>query len=109
MPFPIASHTNFHPTLLTPPHLPSPAHILNLFWFNPVSTPLCGTVDSIVRSVFLVLLIPLSFELYIEELLNMLEGDMIGRAAPGRHVLRVSNREGEDAPETSVTHSVGAG
>lgn len=39
----------------------------------------------------------------------MLEGYMFGSATPWWHVRRISNRHGENAPQTFVAHAVRTG
>jgi len=76
---------------------------------DPLAAAAGGAVDAILGGVFLVLLIPLHFETEIEKFVDMFQGDVVGGAAFGRHVLRVGDGEGEDAAEARVAHAVGAG
>ena len=63
--------------------------------FDPLATSSGGTVDAIFGSVLLVFLIPFLLELCIKKLLHVFQGNMILSATFGRHVLRVSNGQGE--------------
>lgn len=76
---------------------------------NPLAAAAGGAVDAILSGIFLVLLIPLHFETEIEKFVDVFQGDVVGGAAFGWHVLRVRDGEGEDAAEACVAHAVGAG
>jgi len=69
------------------------AHVARL---NPLSTSFGGTVQSVLGRVFLVLFVPLHFELQVEKMFNMLERNMLRGAAFGRHMRRIGDGHGED-------------
>lgn len=76
---------------------------------DPFAAAPCGTVQPVLRHVLLVLLVPAGLELGVEQPVDVLQGDMVRRAALGRHVLRVRDGHGEDAFQTGVAHPVRAG
>lgn len=76
---------------------------------NPLTAAARGAVDAVFGGIFLVLLIPLHLETKIKKFIDVLQGNVVGGAAFGRHVLRIGHGEGEDAAEACVAHAVGAG
>ena len=77
--------------------------------FDPFAAAAHGAVEAVFRRVFLVFFVPFGFELGVEELVDVLEGDVLGLAAFGRHVGRVRDGHGEEAYEAVVAHIVRAG
>lgn len=78
----------------------------HLVWLDPSPTSLCRTIDPILGGEFQLLLIPFSFELIVEELVDMFEWDWLGSTALWRHVLGICDAQGEKSTEAGVTHSV---
>ena len=93
------------------PILPAPVRAaagidMNVGGLDPLAAAACGAVDPVLRGVFLIFLVPGLLELEIEEAVYVLEGDVVGGAAFGRHVLGVGDGQSEDAAETGVAHAV---
>jgi len=76
---------------------------------DPLATAAGGAVDPVLGGIFLVLLVPLHFETEIEKFVDVFQGDVVGGAAFGWHVLRVGDGEGENAAKARVAHAVTAG
>lgn len=79
---------------------------VNICRLYPFAAPFGRTVDAVFGGVFLVFLVPFHFEAQVEELLNVFKRYVVLSAAFGRHVLRVSYRQGENPPETGMAHAV---
>ena len=76
---------------------------------DPLATAFGGAVEPVGGRVFLVFLIPFQLEFEVEELVDVLEGN-VGAGAAGRgHVRGVGDGEGEDTAEAGVAHAVAAG
>ena len=76
---------------------------------DPLAAAFGGAVEPVGGRVFLVFLVPLPLELEVEELVDVLQGDVLGGAAGGGHVRGVGDGQGEDAAEAGVAHAVAAG
>lgn len=81
---------------------------VDVLGLDPFPTTFPRTIEAILGGVFLVFSVPLHFEFRVEELLDVIQGNVVGRATFRGHVLRVCEREGEDAAEAGVAHTVGA-
>jgi hypothetical protein len=90
MPLTVTETTYFRLTTTTFPILPA-IFLMYISRLDPLSTAACRTIDAILRSVFLILSIPILLEIDVEQPLYMLEGNVVGGATLWRHVLRVSN------------------
>lgn len=88
MPFPITQTTHLR---LTPPALPIfPAVLfMHIPRLDPLPTPPSGAVDAVLGGELLELPVPVLLEVDVEEFLHVLEWDVVGGAAFGRHVLRI--------------------
>jgi hypothetical protein len=75
---------------------------------DPFTATLAWAIDAILGGKFLVLLIPELLEFDVEEPFNMSERDVVLCAAFGRHMLRVGDRECENADQAVVAHNVTA-
>ena len=75
---------------------------------DPLATASGRTVYAILCRILLVFPVPENLEFVVEEAIDVLEGDVVLRAAPGWHVLRIRYGHGENAAETRVTHSMTA-
>lgn len=114
VPFPIAGHADLRSTPLALSVFPSTVDAaggldVDIGGFDPFAAPPGRAVDAVLGCVFLVLLVPFHFELYVEELVDVLEGDVVAGAAGGRHVRRVGDGHCEDSAKTGVAHAVAAG
>jgi hypothetical protein len=74
----------------------------------PLSAALRWTVYSVLRHVFFVFLVPQLLEGRIKQFVNMSQGDVVRRATPRRHMLRIGDGHFEDSFQTSITHAMGA-
>lgn len=79
---------------------------MNMGGLDPLTAAARRAVYAVLRGVFLIFLVPGLLELEIEEAVYVLEGNVVGGAAFGRHVLGVGDRQGKDAAETGVAHAV---
>lgn len=79
---------------------------MNVCGLDPFAAAAGGTIQAVLGRVFLVLLVPLHFELEVEKSVYMLERNMVGGAAFGGHMLRVGDGECKNAAEAGVTHAV---
>lgn len=70
----------------------------NVLRLDPFSTAFDRTVDPVLCSVLSILLVPLGFELVVEELIDMLERNLLRCATSRRHMLGISQGEREQAP-----------
>lgn len=115
MPAAVTLRANFRFASPTLPILPSRMSAttcidVDVRGLDPLPTSPLRTIQPVLRSILLILLVPLHLKFEVEEPINMFQRDVLGRlAAPWRHVLRVCEGEGEDAAEAGVAHSVGAG
>ena len=82
---------------------------VNVRGLDPFATAFGWAVEPVRSGVFLVLLVPLHLELKVEELVDVLQGNVFGSAAGRRHVRRIGDRHGKDAAEAGVAHTVTAG
>jgi hypothetical protein len=90
VPFTIAKTTNLG--LATPAFsILSPTFLANIVRFNPLTTASSGTIYSVLSRIFLELSIPSFLKIYIEQLVDMLEGYIVGSTALGRHMLWIGN------------------
>ncbi|KAI4252544.1 MAG: hypothetical protein LQ352_004238 [Teloschistes flavicans] len=81
---------------------------VDIFGLDPFPTTSTRTVEAILGGIFLVLGIPLHFEFRVEELFDVMQGNVIGGAAFGGHVLRIGEGKVEDAAEAGMAHTMGA-
>lgn len=79
---------------------------VNLGRLDPGTTSGNRTVYSVFCGVFLVFLIPCHLELGVEEVVDVLEGDVVGSTASRWHMCFIFDRHGENTPETGVAHAV---
>ena len=111
MPFTIASAADFGPATAAFPVFAAAVRTargvqVDIRGFDPFATSSCGTVDAVLGSVLLVLLIPFLLELCIKELLDVFQRNVVLSTAFGRHMLRVSNGQREYSPQTGVAHAM---
>lgn len=78
----------------------------DLCWLDPFTASLAGAVETVLRCVFLVFLVPESLKLVVEQPVYVFQGYMLGGAASRGHMLRVVDRESELAFEAGMTHTV---
>lgn len=115
VPLAVAGDAHLHPAAATLGILPSAlgptAHIdVNVARLDPLTTATAGAVDAVLGGVFLVFGVPFHLEFEVKKLVNMLQGNMLGRvAAPGWHMLRVCDGECKDAFQAGVAHAVFTG
>lgn len=114
VPFPVAGHADLRPAPLALSVFPSTVDAaggvdVDIGGFDPFAAAFGRAVDAVLGRVFLVLLVPFHFELYVEELIDVLQGDVVASAAGGRHVRRVGDGHCEDSAKTGVAHAVAAG
>jgi len=114
MPFPIAGHADFRPTPLAFSVFSSAVETagsvdVDICGFYPFAAAFCGAVGAVLGCVFLVFLVPFHFELDVEELVDVFEGDVFAGAAGWGHVRGVGDGHGEDPAEAGVAHTVAAG
>ena len=64
---------------------------------NPLAAASGGTIQTVLCRVFLISLIPEHLELVVKQVVDVLERDVIGTTAFGRHVLRILDGHVEDA------------
>ena len=83
--------------------------LVDVRWFDPVATGAGGTVDAVFGGIFLVLLVPLSFEFVVKEPFDMSERDVFGIATFRRHVSGIGHGEGEETFQAVATHPVSTG
>lgn len=88
--------------------LPAIGVAADVLGLDPVAAAPRRAVDPVSGRELGVLLVPRPLEVSIEQLLDVLERDVVGRAALGRHVLRVVDGEPEAPLEARVAHSVSA-
>lgn len=81
---------------------------VDVLGLDPFPTASPRTIEAILGGVFLVFSVPLHFEFRVEELFDVIQGNVVGRATFRGHVLRVCEREGEDTAEAAMAHTVGA-
>lgn len=65
-------------------------------------------VDAVLGMVLLILPVPVSFKLEVEEFFHVLEWDMVVCAAPRRHMCWVFHRHFENPLQTLMAHSMAA-
>lgn len=115
MPLAVAGDADLHPAAATlgilSSALGSTAHVdVNVARLDPLTTTTAGAVDAVLGGVLLVFGVPSHFELEVKELVNVLQGNMLGWvAAPGWHVLRVRDGKCKDAFQAGVAHAVFTG
>lgn len=67
---------------------------------DPLAAALGRTVDAVLCGILLIFGVPHDLELIVEEMVDVLQGDVVWATAFGRHVLRVLDGHGKDATET---------
>jgi hypothetical protein len=94
--FTVAKYTDFCLAMATSCILP-PVCGVHLYprWLDPLATSFGGTIQSIGSRILLVLPVPKDFKFVVEKSVGVLQRNVLRRAAPRRHVLRILNREGE--------------
>jgi hypothetical protein len=109
MPLTIAGTTDLSSASRTSAYLPARGVIhKNMAGFNPSAATFHWAIHTIFSRVLFVLLIPKFFEFIIEEMLNLVQGDMLSGTASGRHMLRISHRHLKDALQTFMAHAMTA-
>ena len=113
VPLTIAGHADLGPTSLAfsvfPPAVDTTGCVdVDVRGFYPFAAALSWAVGAVLGCVFLVFLVPFHFELDVEELVDVFEGDVVAGAAGGRHMRRIGDGHSEDTPEAGVAHAVAA-
>jgi hypothetical protein len=75
---------------------------------DPLAAAARRAVDAVLGRVLLELAVPLLLEGDVAQLVHVLQGDAVRRAAFGRHVLWIGDGEPEDPPQAGVAHAVAA-
>ena len=97
--FAFAAHSNL---------APFDARRRDMRWFYPFAATLRWAIQPIRGCEFCISLVPQRFELYVKQLIHMLQRYVVCGTAPRGHMGRVGDRQGEDASETGITHSMSA-
>jgi hypothetical protein len=108
MPFPIARITDLGTTtatlgILAPMDIP-----VDVLGLDPLTAPSGRAVDAVAGGVLGILSVPLLLEVGVKQPLDMLQRNVVGRAALGRHVLRIPHRQPKAVLQAGVAHSVSA-
>jgi hypothetical protein len=85
-----------------------PILLMDISRFNPLATASTRAVYPILRRELLELPIPSPLKIYIEQLVDVFEGYVVGDAALRWHMLWVDNGKFEEAFHARVAHSVTA-
>ena len=72
---------------------------MDMCGLDPFAAAARGAVDAVFGGVFLVFAVPGFLELEVEEAIDVLEWDVVGGTAFGRHVLRVGDGQGKDTTQ----------
>ena len=81
---------------------------VDVLGLDPLPATPRRTVDAVPGGKLSVLLVPLLFEARVEQPLDVLQRDVVCRAASGRHVLRISYRQSEALLQARVAHAMAA-
>ena len=73
---------------------------------DPLAAFSGGAVDAILSCIFLKFSVPKILEFAVKQSIDVFERDYVGCAARGRHVLRIGDRQIEDAAEAGEAHAV---
>ena len=114
VPFSVAHDTYLCPAAAAFPVFPSGVCAarsvqVDICRFNPLATALGGTINAILRCVFLIFPIPFHLELQVEQLVHVFQGDVVYGAAFRRHVGRICNGHCKDAPKARMAHAMATG
>lgn len=74
--------------------------LVHISRLDPLTAALGRTVDAVLCGVLLIPGVPRDLELIVEEVVDVLQRNVVGAAAFGRHMLRVLYGHGKDATET---------
>jgi hypothetical protein len=80
--------------------------MMDLARSDPSATFRRRTVDPVLGVVFLITTVPSDFEFGVKEFVHMLQGDVLTRAALGRHVSRIFDRHFEYTSQAVMAHSM---
>lgn len=105
---PITPTADLRPATTTLTVLPAVLVAADVLGLDPVAAPSRWAVNSVSRRELGVFPVPSLLKVGVEELLDVLERDVVGRAALRRHVLGVVNGELEASLQTRVAHSMSA-
>ena len=109
VPFVVAGAADFRLASLAFAVLPAAGVDFDVCGFDPGAATPGGAVDAVFGRILMVFSVPSSFEIVVEELIDVFQFDALFCAAGRGHMLRVRCREGEDAAKAGVAHAVFAG